>query len=202
MTRYIDTLNAMPTAATTPAAIATLASSARPSLGEILLRPFRRARIAHELRGLDERMLRDIGVTRTDIDAIASQSVGGEEWVVVSLAKYVARKFAAWSSRRDAYRRLMSLDDRMLADIGISRPEIPLVVKAMVERKPESGFEVDAALPLMQWNLWRDAHKQLGQLDRHMLSDIGMDIDSTADALAERGARRPANANSKAPKAA
>src|SRR5262249_9487371 len=188
-------------AAAAPAVNAT--STGSPSVAEILLRPWRRMRILRELQGLDERMLRDIGVTRPELDQVAADAAGGDEWTLVSLAKYLGRKLALWSSRRDAYRRLMALDDRMLADIGISRSEIPTVIQAMGETPAApSGFEAEVILPLKQWNLWRDAHKQLSQLDNRMLSDIGLvrgDIDWVADELADRALSKPANANSKAP---
>jgi uncharacterized protein YjiS (DUF1127 family) len=206
MTRYTDSTIAMQTAATTPAGIASHITISRPagypSLADVLLRPFKRAQIVRELQALDERMLRDIGVTKADIDTVASKSVGGDEWVVVSLAKLLGRKLAAWSSRRDAYRRLMALDDRMLADIGLNRTEIPAVVKAMHGSEAQSGFEAEVVLPLKQWNLWRDAHKQLSQLDNRMLSDIGLvrgDIDWVAEELADRAVRKPANVNTAAP---
>ena len=211
MTRYTDSKIAMQAAATTPAAIASNITFSRPtgypSLVDILFRPFKRSQIVRELQALDERMLRDIGVTKADIDHVAAESVGGNEWVVVSLAKLLGRKLAAWSSRRDAYRRLMALDDRMLADIGLNRAEIPAVVKAMNGAPTgasgaQSGFEAEVVLPLKQWNLWRDAHKQLSQLDNRMLSDIGLvrgDIDWVAEELADRAVRKPANANTAAP---
>ena len=88
MTRHIDSKIAIQTAATAPASIVneiTVSSPAsHPSLANILLRPFRRAQIARELQSLDERMLRDIGVTKSEIDRVAAESVGGEEWVVVA----------------------------------------------------------------------------------------------------------------------
>ena len=202
MTLYTDSRIAMQAAAYTPAVIA--APTGSPSVAEILFRPWRRIRILRELQGLDERMLRDIGVSRSELDRVAADAAGGEEWVLVSLAKYLGRKLAMWSSRRDAYRRLMALDDRMLADIGISRSEIPAVIRAMGAETTatSSGFEAEVVLPLKQWNLWRDAHKQLSQLDNRMLSDIGLvrgDIDWVADELAQRALRKPANANSKTP---
>ena len=209
MTRHIDSKIAIQTAATVPGSVVheiTVSSPAsHPSLANILLRPFRRAQIARELQSLDERMLRDIGVSKSEIDRVAAESVGGEQWVVVALAKYIGRKLAAWSSRRDAYRRLTALDDRMLADIGLRRTDIPAVVKAM-DHAPvssaEGSFESEVVLPLKQWNLWRDAHKQLSQLDNRMLSDIGLvrgDIDWVADELADRAVRKPANVNAPAP---
>jgi uncharacterized protein YjiS (DUF1127 family) len=209
MTRHIDSKIAIQAAATAPGSIVsniTVSTPAgQPSLADILLRPFRRAQIARELQGLDERMLRDIGVTKSDIDRVAAESVGGEEWVVVALAKFLGRKLAGWSSRRDAFRRLMALDDRMLADIGLNRAQIPAVVKAMQYTPAgsvEGSFESEVVLPLKQWNLWRDAHKQLSQLDNRMLSDIGLvrgDIDWVAEELADRAVRKPANANTAAP---
>jgi len=207
MTRYTASHNAMQAAAMTPAGLATdyafTPTAGYPSLAEILFRPFKRSQVLRELQGLDERMLRDIGVSRSEIDRVAADAVGGDDWVVVALAKYVGRKLALWAHRRDAYRRLTALDDRMLADIGLSRAEIPAVVKAMGQTSgATSGFEAEVILPLKQWNLWRDAHKQLSQLDNRMLSDIGLvrgDIDWVADELADRALSKPANANSKAP---
>jgi uncharacterized protein YjiS (DUF1127 family) len=206
MTRHTDSQIAMQAAAATPAAIASRITISRPeahpSLAEILLRPLKRAKIVRELQVLDERMLRDIGVTKSEIDRVAAESVGGDEWIVVSLVKHIGHKLAAWSSRRDAYRRLMALDDRMLADIGLNRTEIPAVVKAMRGTEAQSGFEAEVVLPLKQWNLWRVAHKQLSQLDNRMLSDIGLvrgDIEWVADELADRAVHKPANANTAAP---
>src|SRR5258707_1031998 len=128
MTRHIDSKIAIRTTATAPASILsdiTVSSPAsQASLANILLRPFRRAQIARELQSLDERMLRDIGVTKSDIDRVAAESAGGEEWVVVALAKYLGRKLAAWASRRDAYRRLMALDIGQHAVIESHQPAI------------------------------------------------------------------------------
>jgi uncharacterized protein YjiS (DUF1127 family) len=209
MTRYIESKKAILSTSTGFAPrIAASNPAGELSVVDILLRPFKRARIARELRQLDERMLRDVGLSRSDIDRIAALSCGGQEWVAVSLAKHLVRKFVAWFARRDTYRRLMALDDRMLADIGLNRAEIPALVEALKgSRGPRarSGFEAEVVLPLKQWNLWRDAHKQLNQLDNHMLSDIGLvrgDLDWVADELADRALRRPANFNSTAPRAA
>jgi uncharacterized protein YjiS (DUF1127 family) len=40
---------------------------------------------------------------------------------------WLARPLVAWWNRTQVYDELMSMDDRMLADIGISRAEIPAV---------------------------------------------------------------------------
>jgi uncharacterized protein YjiS (DUF1127 family) len=177
----------------------------------ILLRPFKRAKIARELRMLDARMLSDIGLSPSDIDRIAAESVGGKgEWIVLSLAARIGRRIVNWAHKRAAYRSLMALDDRMLADIGLTRSDIGELVDAM--RGPLASpaaaggsFESEVVMPLKQWNLWRVAHKQLNQLDSRMLSDIGFvrgDIDWVADELATRAAAKAANANTAAPRAA
>ena len=180
------------------------------TLMDILLRPFRRGKIARELRMLDQRMLSDIGLSPSDIDRIAAESVGEKgEWIVLSLVAYAGRKIASWAQKRAAYRSLMALDDRMLADIGLTRSDIPQLVSAM--RGPlatpavDGSVEAEVVMPLKQWNLWRVAHKQLNQLDNRMLSDIGFvrgDIDWVADELAARAVTKAANANSAAPRAA
>jgi len=208
MNRYAFNNNATAADALMPASIANRllkTSPARESLFDILLRPFRRAGVARELRGLDARMLADIGLGRSEIDRVAAESVGGKgEWIVLSLLRLAAGKLVDWANKRATYRSLMSLDDRMLSDIGLSRGDIPALVDALRGPlgRPVTGFETEVVMPLKQWNLWRVAHKQLSQLDNRMLSDIGFvrgDIDWVADELA---ARSVANANSKAPRAA
>src|SRR5258706_4521632 len=135
----------------------------------ILLRPFKRAKIARELRMLDARMLSDIGLSPSDIDRIAAESVGGKgDWIVLSLAARIGRGIVNWAHKRAAYRSLMALDDRMLADIGLTRSDIGELVDQMRGPLawPAAGgsFESEVVMPLKQWNLWRVAHKQLNQL--------------------------------------
>ncbi|HEX3065023.1 MAG TPA: DUF1127 domain-containing protein [Dongiaceae bacterium] len=211
MNRYAFNNNAMAAAATMPAPIANrLVNVSRESLLDILLRPFRRGQISRELRLLDPRMLSDIGVSPSEIDRIAAESVGGKgEWIVLSLLRLAGRKIADWANKRATYRSLMSLDERMLSDIGLTRGDIPALIDAMRGplARPVSGLESEVILPLKQWNLWRVAHKQLNQLDNRMLSDIGFvrgDIDRVADELAARTVTTAANANanSAAPRAA
>ena len=50
--------------------------------------------------------------------------------------KGLARSYAAWSQRRRAYEELYALDDRSLADLGITRSEIPYVLARAPERDP------------------------------------------------------------------
>ena len=129
MNSYAYNTRAQTTAAATPVSGAPQASE---SLLQILLRPFVRGQVLNELQRLDSRMLSDIGISRSDIDRIAACSVEGNgEWVIVSLVKYAMRKLSVWRRRQEAYRTLMSLDDRTLADIGLMRDEIPELVKVM-----------------------------------------------------------------------
>ncbi len=207
MNRYAFNNNATAADALMPAPIASRLvnmSPVRESLLDILLRPFRRAGVAHELRQLDSRMLSDIGLSRSEIDRVPGESVGGKgEGNPLSLPPLARGKLVDWANKRATYRSLMSLDDRMLSDIGLNRADIPALVDALRgPLPPVSGFEAEVVMPLKQWNLWRVAHKQLSQLDNRMLSDIGFvrgDIDWVADELA---ARSVANANTKAPRAA
>jgi uncharacterized protein YjiS (DUF1127 family) len=48
----------------------------------------------------------------------------GRSSVVAQQLRALARHFAEWRLRRDTAVRLRDLDDRLLADIGISRHEI------------------------------------------------------------------------------
>jgi len=207
MNTYAYTMNAPATAAMTPVSRAPQADE---TLLQILLRPFARAQVRNELRGLDSRMLRDIGITQSDIAHVAACSVDGkDEWMIVSLAKYAMRKLSAWRRRQEAYRTLMALDDRTLSDIGLERDQIPALVKVMHGQyqspSVDGAFETEVVQPLRQWRLWQVAHKQLSRLDNRTLSDIGLvrgDIDWVADELATRAVAKPANANTVAPKAA
>jgi uncharacterized protein YjiS (DUF1127 family) len=195
-----------PTAAMMPVAAAPAARDE--TLAEIITRPFKRAKVAGELQLLDDRMLSDIGICRAEIERVAVESAGADELVVVSLVKYAARSFARWAQRREAYRSLMALDDRMLADIGLNRSEIPVVIGAMAGGSVaamERGFEADLILPLRQWNLWRTAQKELNRLDDRTLDDIGFvrgDIEQVADELAAQAVSKTANSNTAAHKAA
>jgi len=52
---------------------------------------------------------------------------GGAGWLAASTRRCY-QSFAAWLVRRHLMRDLQSLDDRMLADIGISRSDIVAIV--------------------------------------------------------------------------
>ena len=216
MTRFTEnekvTLRrAMTPAATTRTEVFGRLATAGRILAEMLRRRLRRAAALRELSALDDRMLADIGLNRSEIDAAATHSAGPERPGLAELfgelgelARDLSRAFIRWQSRRAAYRQLMLLDERLLRDIGLSREEIPAVIASMRHGAAPAAAEDGFVRPLRLWSRRRDAAKTLGALDDRMLDDIGLvrgDIASVADELAARSLRRPVN-NDKATRAA
>lgn len=82
----------------------------------------KRRKLVSRLSDLDNRMLDDIGIQRYQIAEVAEQAFPRSglkavfEWIATSINRRIKRAAAA--------RQLASLDDRMLADIGLSRSEI------------------------------------------------------------------------------
>jgi len=59
------------------------------------------------------------------------------------LFRALAERYEEWRRREQAYRELSALDDRSLADIGISRSDIPYVLADRTERAlPPSGAPI------------------------------------------------------------
>jgi uncharacterized protein YjiS (DUF1127 family) len=50
--------------------------------------------------------------------------------------KGLARYYADWQLRRRAYEELYALDERSLADIGITRAEIPYILARVADERP------------------------------------------------------------------
>jgi uncharacterized protein YjiS (DUF1127 family) len=171
------------------------------ALVESLRRPWRRTQLAFELGRLDERMLADIGVKRHEITDVAEKASRDS---VPSFGELVVEYVAAAYKRRQLRRELNALDDRLLADIGISRADIPAVV-AMIGAAPsgEEGETFDPMAALRVWNRSRETARTLASMDDRQLMDMGFvrgDIDWVAEELAIRSLW-PANRNT-APKAA
>jgi uncharacterized protein YjiS (DUF1127 family) len=204
MTRFTDFEKAMldlakmqePTAKTRTVTLADLGAA----LVESLRRPWRRAQLAFELGRLDDRMLADIGMKRFEVESVADKA---SRDAVPSFGELVGQYLSAASKRRELRRELNALDDRMLADIGISRADIPAVVEA-VSGQPASGEdEFDPIGSLRVWNRSRETARTLASLDDRQLNDMGFvrgDIDWVAEELAIRSLV-PANSDS-APRAA
>jgi uncharacterized protein YjiS (DUF1127 family) len=172
----------------------------------LLGRTFRRGAIASQLRRLDDRMLADIGLQRWQIASVASQAVTGVNMSVGeafgALLTALSGSYSAWRNRRAAYRELMSLDDRMLQDIGMSRGDIPAVVASIGQAVSNQDMVTFGSLRL--WNRSRHVVKELNALDNRQLDDLGFvrgDIEIVAEAMALRSLSA-ANRNGPMPQAA
>jgi len=88
------------------------------------------------LTQLDDRLLRDIGVSRAEIDATAAfccqEQPEASESVWQRLGAWIARE----RRRRATVRELSAMSDELLADVGIERAEIAAVADALVAGKP------------------------------------------------------------------
>lgn len=219
MTRFTEFEKAMLGRAKTPARPVALQGFARiAAFGRALVAHYEHAAVAakvvRDLRRLSDRMLADIGLTRGDIERVAKltadQTVRIERPLAAETGSFLydllVRPVVRFARKRRAYASLMALDDRMLRDIGLTREEIPALVKRLTGDRPAvveaqtAAVEPEAAAPTLGvWNRYRATARELGQLDNHMLADIGFvrgDIDWVAEELAVRSFRGTANANS------
>jgi uncharacterized protein YjiS (DUF1127 family) len=174
----------------------------RPSLGLMagLTRLMRKRALYRELMRLDDRLLADIGLTRADVAVVAYRAAEAAEPAGVESGAGVWRGLIARTA--DAFRRraaaadLMALDDRLLADIGLSRSDIPAAVG--VARTGWLRDEIDSLVrPFRLWQRSIEASRALHSLDDRALNDAGMlrgEIGWVAAELAERSLT-PANSN-------
>jgi uncharacterized protein YjiS (DUF1127 family) len=91
------------------------------------------------LEQLDDRMLKDIGLTRGEINHVVGAGTVSAGVMFAPLVKFgvkVANAIKGWNDRRNAYRQLANLDDHMLEDIGIMRHEIASIAYRGKVRKP------------------------------------------------------------------
>lgn len=124
------------------------------------------------LSRLNDHMLDDIGLDRGTIHDFAE---GTQERPAAS--PLVAR-IRAYRQRRATIRELEALDDRMLADIGLVRGQIPAVVKQAMGNNAEDG-------PALR------AKALIDQLDQKARSGPRANIDrQTARRMAEVGPTR------------
>jgi uncharacterized protein YjiS (DUF1127 family) len=177
---------------------------------------FKRAAIERELARLDNRMLEDLGLTRNEIGFVAEQAVAlpGEGSLFQEFSRLVVnlvvRPLVEWNRRREIYDTLMSMDDRMLADIGMTRYDAAEYVRRLgrevQEPLPEvlAAMEQDVTAPIRAWNRARLTARQLDQLTDRQLVDIGV-VRGDIDELAQEVARKAVanfNAQPATPKAA
>jgi len=179
-------------------------------------RHFKRAAIERELARLDNRMLGDLGLSRSEIGFVAQQAVAvpGEGTLFQEFSRLVfnlvVRPTVEWSRRREIYDQLMSMDDRMLADIGMTRYDAAEYVRRLgrevQDPLPEvlAAMEQDVTAPIRAWNRARLTARQLDRLSDRQLVDIGVVRGDIAE-LAQEVARKAVanfNAEPETPKAA
>jgi len=179
-------------------------------------RHFKRAAIERELARLDNRMLGDLGLSRSEIGYVAQQAVAvpGEGTLFQEFSRVVfnviVRPAVEWSRRREIYDQLMSMDDRMLADIGMTRYDAAEYVRRLgrevQEPLPETlaAMEQDVTAPIRAWNRARLTARQLNELTDRQLMDIGV-VRGDIGELAQEVARKAVanfNAEPATPKAA
>ena len=179
-------------------------------------RVYVRTQLENELYGLDDRSLADIGVSRGMIPAVAADALPGtvEGGLFGEFSRLVVngvlRPVLDWNHRRKARATLLSLDDRMLADIGLDRHGIDAHVAKLGGASYGSlpvtiaAMEGDVTAPLKAWSAARATAKELSRLTDRQLMDIGVirgDIAELAGDLAETGLAA-ANSNLRTPKAA
>ncbi len=152
-----------------------------------------------ELKALDDRMLADIGLARGEIRAAveAAEEAAPTAHEPGLVAGFVTR-FRLWSRRRAAIREIEALDDRMLADIGVIRHDIPAAVEGLAAREAgggtrptleQSNYWNSVVRALGQWELSRQAASQMARLHADTPSDLGYvkgDVDWVPEVLARR----------------
>jgi uncharacterized protein YjiS (DUF1127 family) len=151
--------------------------------------------IERELTALTDRELADIGISRSDIPAVAQRSVTVPAGPSLFAAfgqmvhNLAIAPVAVWNKRRIAFASLNALDNRMLADIGVARAEIPDVVKGMHKSVSYPALTLDLVAPIAAWNRARQTANQLYKLEDRMLADIGVvrgEIDWLASEVAHK----------------
>ena len=161
-------------------------------------------RTVNELRRLDDHLLQDVGLTRDAIENFGSHMAETRLPAPQSRPSLWAR-LGSWWRRRVTISKLEALDDRMLADIGLTRGTIIQAVDALAAATTPEESAAPARSPmashdtmdaLRQWNLSRQAAAQMARLGPDVLGDLGYvkgDVDWVPEVLAKRQLhRRPA----------
>jgi uncharacterized protein YjiS (DUF1127 family) len=93
-----------------------------------------RRRARDELMSLDERLLRDIGVNRGEIDQVIYGTAEAAPVVATGEPEDVVQIIRQWNRSRAAAKTLHALDDRTLDDIGFVRGDIDWVSNELASR--------------------------------------------------------------------
>jgi len=95
---------------------------------------FERVSAARQLAALDDRMLADIGLKRDEINKVVDRTCPPISFGDAVLA--VLETLAESVRNREVARQLNAMDDRLLADMGLSRGDIALIIKGRYPRRP------------------------------------------------------------------
>jgi uncharacterized protein YjiS (DUF1127 family) len=164
-----------------------------------VLHAIRVRRAIRDLESINDFLLRDIGIDRSRIEEIA-RGMAAEPTPAMRPAFGPFAAVRRWLIQRRTVNELSRLDDRVLADIGIVRSEIPSLVARLNEtqvdgREGRIGSDQAAARtksPVggsQQWNLSRQAANDMARLDPENLADLGYvkgDAGRVPEAPAER----------------
>jgi uncharacterized protein YjiS (DUF1127 family) len=168
-----------------------------------LVHAWRRRQTVAELSMLSDRMLADIGLTRGQIVEVAD-ALAARRGNTAPSGKRLFATMRHAHQRRATIRELEQLPDRILADIGIARSQIPAAVEDILARRGDQAVVSEsrespvhgllqhlesAVRPLRQWHVSRLAAGQIARLGSATLSDLGYvkgDVDWVPEELARR----------------
>jgi uncharacterized protein YjiS (DUF1127 family) len=101
-----------------------------------LRRRLQERRTLKALESLDDRLLSDIGLSRAEIAAAAALCCDTEKKGDVSAWQKLGHWLSRERARRRTVRELSAIPDNLLADVGISRADIPAIAAALVSDHP------------------------------------------------------------------
>ena len=101
-----------------------------------LRRRLQERRTLKALESLDDRLLSDIGLSRAEIAATAALCCDAPQVNRVSVWQKLGHWLSRERARRRTVRELSAIPDSLLADVGISRADIPAIAAALVSDQP------------------------------------------------------------------
>lgn len=114
-----------------------------------LHRRLQERRTLKALESLDDRLLSDIGLSRAEIAATAALCCDAPQENRASVWQKLGHWLSRERARRRTVRELSAIPDSLLADVGISRADIPAIAAALVSDQP---IAVAAEAPIAQGN--------------------------------------------------